>query len=841
LPTPRAADAALAKGRILFHRTARVTVKDLRQNPRPKPRRPSLLTPLLFFVLLTGFAAPATGQTVPATPTRPLPVDTTVARRAAPFAELRGRTVEDIRIVGNTQTSPAVIRNVIRTRVGEPFDPETVAEDYQRIFQELRSFSNVEAKVEPTARGVVVIFQLTEQRQVREIRYVGNTKVETAAIRQVVDLKVGQSIDAFRISMARRAIETYYNDRNYPYAHVTVDQDLLTKDGIVVFNIVEGPNVRVRRVNFIGNNSVTSDRLKGVVQTKYWLFIFRPGTFDPDTIEDDVGAIKQFYQDKGFFDVRVGRRLVWSPDNSELQVDFIIEEGVRYKIGKVSFKGNTRVTEADLRSKMKLLEGERYDKAALERDKREMVRAYSPFGFIYQPQGDRSQPYLRINAKEVYSREPGTVDIVYDISEGKPFRLGRILVKGNSRTQDKVVLREMRVSPGQMYNSGAIQDAQERLRFTPYFRSVAMTPIGDDPEVRDLLVEVTEAQTAEFTVGAGVNSNGGVGANITYEQRNFDITDWPERWGDTLSDRAFIGAGQTFRMTLEPGTENTNASVRFYEPYVFDLPYSFMGEAYYRDRDRRDYDETRAGGRVAFGKRFNYVYSAQLSLRGEDVEIHEIEDPPLRAPEILEAEGHQTITSIGLSLRRDTTNRGMIPSRGTSSQIGWESAGPLGGEFQFQKITASFNGYRTLGEDLLERRTILGVHVDAGYIYNDAPFFERFYGGGIGSVRGFRFRGISPRSGLEDDPIGGDFSLTGSLEVSFPLAGDTLRGVVFADAGTVEEEFEINTVRTSIGAGIRLVVPVLGNAPIAVDFAWPINKDDEDDTQVISFSFGIAP
>ncbi|HEV2294060.1 MAG TPA: BamA/TamA family outer membrane protein [Tepidisphaeraceae bacterium] len=797
------------------------------------------------------FAAPAAAQTAPDAPTRSVPADTPTAtqlspsnsRSAAPFAELRGRTVEDIRIEGNTQVSDALVRNVIRTRVGEPFDPETVIEDYQRIFQELRSFSNVEAFVEQTKTGgIVVIFQLTEQRQVRNIRYVGNTEVETAAVRQVVDLKVGQSIDAFRISMARRAIEEFYRDRNFPFAHVTVDQDLLTKEGIVVFNIIEGPNVRVRRVNFVGNKSISDDRLSGIAQTKYWVFIFRPGTFDPDTIDDDVGRIRNYYQDKGFFDVRVGRKLIWSPDNSELQVDFVIDEGVRYKVGKVSFKGNESVSEAELRARMKLLEGEPFDKIARQRDIREIVHAYSPFGFIYEPPGPRSNPdYLHVQAKELFSRDPGTVDLVYEISEGKPFRLGRILVKGNSRTQDKVVLREMRVSPGQMYDSGALQDATERLRATPYFTGVTMTPIGDDPDTRDLLVEVTEAQTAEFRIGAGVNSNGGVGADITYEQRNFDITDWPQRWGDVLSDRAFIGAGQTFRMSLQPGTENTNASVRFFEPYVFDMPYSFSAEAYYRDRDRRDFDETRAGGRLALGKRFNYVYSAQLALRGEDVEIHDIEDPPLRAPEILEAEGHQTITSVALSVRRDTTNRGMVPARGTSSQLTWESFGALGGEFQFQKITASFNGYHTLAEDLLERKTILGVHLDAGYIYNDAPFFERFYAGGIGSVRGFRFRGISPRSGLADDPVGGDFSLTGSVELGFPLAGDTLRGVVFADAGTVEEEFEINTVRTSIGAGFRLIVPMLGPAPIAIDFAFPLNRDDDDDTQVISFSFGIAP
>jgi outer membrane protein assembly factor BamA len=129
-----------------------------------------------------------------------------------------------------------------------------------------------------------------------------------------------------------------------------------------------------------------------------------------------------------------------------------------------------------------------------------------------------------------------------------------------------------------------------------------------------------------------VNSNGGLGANLTYEQRNFDITDWPDRLGDAISDRAFIGAGQTFRVSLEPGTENTNASVRFVEPYLFDLPYSFSAEGYYRDRDREDYDETRAGGRFGFGKRWGYTYSAQIFLRGEDVEISDIDDPILRCP-----------------------------------------------------------------------------------------------------------------------------------------------------------------------------------------------------------------
>jgi outer membrane protein insertion porin family len=220
------------------------------------------------------------------------------------------------------------------------------------------------------------------------------------------------------------------------------------------------------------------------------------------------------------------------------------------------------------------------------------------------------------------------------------------------------------------------------------------------------------------------------------------------------------------------------------------------------------------------------------------VRIHDIQDPPVRAPEIIEDRGHNTVTSVSLTFRRDTTNRGAIPSKGSIAQFGWESVGALGGQFQFQKITASLNKYYSLSEDLLERKTVLGLHVDSGYIYNDAPFFERFYAGGIGSIRGFQFRGVSPRAGLAQDAIGGDFSLVGSAEVSFPLAGDSLRGVVFTDAGTVEPDIRIHTLRTSIGAGIRLVIPILGPAPIAVDFAYPLTKDDEDETQIVSFSFG---
>ncbi len=761
--------------------------------------------------------------------------------------DLRGRTVESVRVLGNTTVSTPVILNLVRTREGDKFDPETVQEDYQRIFG-LKKFSNVEPRVEPTdTGGVIVTFVVTEQSQITGIRYQGNKAIDTDTLKGVVDIREGESIDRFRLALAKQAMQNLYKDRNYAFAHVDVDADELSKTGQVVFNIVEGPNVRIRKINFVGAHSFTQSRLKDQVQSKYWIFIFRHGTYDPETVEDDVAALRKYYEDHGFFDAKIGRKLIWSPDMSELQIDFIIDEGERYTIDSVEFRGNATVPATELSKNLKLTAGQFFDAAILQRDVREVVRAYSPYGFIYQP-GSNDVDFLTIGRPNnpytvdtIFLRDSKKVRLVYSISEGKSFHLGRIVTKGNNKTQDKVILREMRMAPGQLYNSGEVQDAVERLRGTPFFTRVTATPTGSDPYYRDLLVEVEEGKTASFNIGAGINSNGGVGGNITYEQRNFDIMNWPSSFRDFFSERAFVGAGQTLRISLEPGTTATNASIRFTEPWIFDQPYSFTGELYLRNRIRENYDDQRIGGRVSLGKRFDNVWSAAITLRAEQVDVTHIQDKEIRAIEILDAEGNSSLTSAALRVSRDTTTRGLLPSKGTTTTAGYEQYGALGGDYTFGKFTLSHDEYYTLHEDLLDRRVILALHGDAGYIVGDSVFFERFYGGGIGSIRGFAFRGVSPRSGPDDDRVGGDFMLTGTAEVSFPLAGEELRGVVFTDIGTVEPDLEIGTIRSSIGAGIRLTLPFLGQTPIALDFAIPLTKSSDDDTQFFSFSLGYTP
>jgi outer membrane protein insertion porin family len=760
--------------------------------------------------------------------------------------EYTGRTVEEVRLIGkNRPLSSEVqseISHVVRTQEGDKFDPDTVAGDYQRIYG-LKKFSNVEARVQPTMRGVIVIYEVTEQDQIKDIRFRGNDEIDTKTLQEAAGLKVGEAIDPFRMSLAKETIERLYRDKNYPYAHVVIDQEELARNGVALFNVIEGPHVRIRKVRILGNKTFSNSRIRDEVKTKSWFPFFVAGTYDPEQVEQDVAAIRKFYEDKGFFDVRVGRKIVVGPTQKEIMVDYVIEEGPRYAVDQVSFQGNHAVPESELRKDMKLNPGMAYDQDLVNRDVKTIVKDYSPLGYIYIPPAQEPNPpedYMRVTARRFFKKQAGKVDVVYDIHEGKPFQLGRIIIKGNAKAQDKVVLREMRLTPGQLYNSDEVSRAIDRIKATNLFNGVTITPIGEDPSSRDLLVEVNEAQSARFMLGAGVTSNSGILGNITYEQRNFDITNWPSTPGELLSNRAFTGAGQTFRLQFEPGTELTRARMDFIEPWIFDQPYSFGNSVYLSQRLREDWIEQRIGDRVTLGHRFNDIWSASVALRGEQVTVRGIQDMAYRAPEILDGKGDHMVTSITPSIRRDTTDSPLLPSKGTITTVAWERYGALGGDYGFDKFTGSFDWFTTVYEDLLDRKTILSLRTDVGYINgSDAPFFERFYGGGIGSIRGFRYRGVSPRSGVDEDPIGGNFIWTGTAEVSFPLVENVLRGVLFTDIGTVEKDVQIGTLRMAVGAGVRITLPFFGQLPIALDFGFPVMKSDQDETRLFSFSLGL--
>jgi outer membrane protein insertion porin family len=760
--------------------------------------------------------------------------------------QFAGRTVEAVRVIGNTQVSTSVILQLVRTHEGDKFDPQTVVGDYQRIYDQMKKFADVEARVQPTATGVIVIFVVKEQKQIREIRYEGNTQIKTKDLEDAAGIRKNEAIDQFRINLAQQSIEKLYRDKNYAYAHVQWSAEELQSTGKLVFHITEGPQVRIRKIDFIGNNSFGAWKLKDQVKSGIYIFIFSPGTYDPGQLDDDVSSLSRFYKDHGFFDVRVGRKITRSTDMKSMQITFVIDEGVRYVIDQVSFEGNVAVTEGTFRQSIKDVEGVPYDKEVIDNDVREMVKAYSKAGgFVYEEQpGMPGNPdYLHIEPQTFFEKDVGKVRLVYEISEGKQFRQGRILIQGNSKTQDKVILREMHMRPGQIYNSAEVQDAQDRLRGLPEFGGkVTISPIGDDPEVRDLLVDVTEQRTAQISAGVGINSNGGFGGQLGYEQQNFDIANWPNSWSEVFSDRSFTGAGQDFQVRFDPGTEGSDAVVSFVEPYLFDQPYSFSASGYFETHIRPVYDDQRVGGSLGLGRRFNYIWSASVSLGAADVDIRSLALPlNVRAPEILAGMGHHTLTDMAFKLERDTTNHdNSVIYRGTDAWASFTDAGAMGGTVNYNRFTWAIAHYEQVTEDLLGRRSVLEFHTEGGDDPLKAPFFDRFYGGGIGSLRGFEYWGVSPRSGIANDAVGGDFFYTGGVEYQFPLAEDFLRGVLFVDVGDYEPNWHFGIVRSSVGFGFRLVLPILGPRPLALDFGFPITQSRLDNQQVVSFSFGIS-
>ena len=334
--------------------------------------------------------------------------------------------------------------------------------------------------------------------------------------------------------------------------------------------------------------------------------------------------------------------------------------------------------------------------------------------------------------------------------------------------------------------------------------------------------------------------------------------------GEMMRGQAFKGAGQYFRILLEPGTEFQQYRITFEEPYLFDSPYSFGNDLYYFTRLRESWDERRIGDVVTFGRRFGDVWGVSVAVRAEQVSITKAQDAngnritdsdyfltdptsgqpvgPFNdsAQQVLDAKNSVFLTSLKPAVIRDTTDSRIFPTSGSRTNFSWEQYGAVGGDLHFSKLVIRYDKYFTLYEDLFERKTTLALRNEVGFAFlGDTPFFERFYAGGIGSLRGFAFRGAGPHSGPLDDPIGGDFSWVSTAEVNFPIWEKMLRGVTFLDIGTVESNPTITNIRSDVGAGLRITIPIFSQLPLAVDFAYPVTKAQGDKTQLISFSLGI--
>ena len=365
--------------------------------------------------------------------------------------------------------------------------------------------------------------------------------------------------------------------------------------------------------------------------------------------------------------------------------------------------------------------------------------------------------------------------------------------------------------------------------------NIAPTPeeLGATPTPLDIFVE--ETRTGRFMFGVAVNSDAGVTGQITLDERNFDIMRPPVSWDDFLNGTAWRGAGQGFRLEAQPGSQVQRYLISFTEPYFLNSNVSFNTSAFYFDRNYFDYDESRYGGRLAWGYRLTPDLSVSTALRAEDISIF---DPRvIGLPELDNAVGDHELYSGRFTLTHDTRDLPFMPTEGHLIELAYEQ---VFGSFDYPRGEIDYSQYWLLRErpDGSGRHT-LGFSTRLGFTGSDTPLFENYFAGGYSTLRGFSFRGASPiESGVR---VGGEFRWLNSVEYFFPLtADDMIKGIVFCDFGTVEEKIELRSesFRVAPGIGLRINVPALGPAPLAFDFAFPVSNAAGDDEQTFSFFFG---
>jgi outer membrane protein assembly factor BamA len=763
---------------------------------------------------------------------------------AVAVAQQGPQTVIDVRVRGNETLSDNAVLSYIKTREGGAYDEQIVKDDRDRL-EASGKFAAVVASRELTPRGVIVTFKVTELPSISKLSIVGNKVFSEEELKKALPVGSGDPLNKARIEAGKQAIIKQYQDKGYYFTKVSIDENLLASKRQVVYRVVEGPKVVVKKVRFEGNNYYNRVQLWMRVEQRGRLWPFIDGALNLEKIERDVTTIRNLYVGEGFLDCEVAREISFADDKKTATVTYKIKEGPRYRINKVVFEGNTVFSDDELARRLKLRQGVFFTNEALQTDTKRLENTYGELGYI-NATVNPEKIYLAPDAptptwaRNLDGGKPALINMVFHITERDQYHVGRIVVQGNDVTQERVIRRECRFYPEQILNTVAVDYSKQRLQELRIFDRVNINyadPAAGGENVRDVVVEVEEGRTAEFLVGVGVSSNSGLLGTVSFRERNFNILAWPKSFNQFIRGKSFRGAGQSFSVVAEPGSDLFRFTVGWSTPYIFDLPYRLSGDGYFFRRGRESYDEQRLGTRWSLGHRFKNRWYGEVATRVEGVDMSVDSDAPV---EVADDDGTHTLLGFKGTLVRDRTDSRWMPSEGDRFSFNYEQ---VVGTDVFGKFTTEYKRYWTLYVDTLDRKHILATRFTYGQIVGDAPVFEKFFGGGIGSVRGFSYRGISPRgtnaNGTPNsDPVGGDMMLFAGAEYSFPIVSDALRGVVFLDSGTVEKDFEITDYRVAVGAGLRWVIPMMGPVPMAFDFGFPLTKSDEDDTQVFSFSLG---
>ncbi|MFA5291502.1 MAG: BamA/TamA family outer membrane protein [Phycisphaerae bacterium] len=740
-------------------------------------------------------------------------------------AALENKVIDSVLIQGNIYIGSEKILSAIRSRQGQQFTAAEAQEDIKRI----AAINGVEFayySLEPVGQNVKIIFVVKEKRVIRQITFSGDRKIGSDKLIEKLGFSRGDYIDNLTAKAGAEKLTEYYKKTGYPFVKVDFD-DSGIEQGRLNYIIEQGTKVKIKKVKFEGNASMKKKELLKAIRSKPRQLGFIQNYFKQDVVDDDLIKLQQAYDKRGYLDTKVTARTDFRKDKKGVDIVYAIDEGRQYDVAKIEFTGNKFLSDANLAGNFRLKEGKFYSNEKSDLDRDEILRLYREQGFID----------VQVQSGRQFTAD-NKIIAKFDVKEGERFRIGQINISGNKTVQDKVIRRvldEDDFKPGEWYNAHIAQGTGEGqlekdIKAGVYTETATITPVGEKPGQKDAEVRITEGKTGSILFGAGISSTDGLIGQMVYEQRNFDVKKWPKNWRKFFSENAFKGAGQRLRIAAEPGTEVSRYSISFTEPYLKDKPISMTVAGSNWERGRESYNEMRQKGYLGFTRRMKKGWYRTLAFRLENVGIEDIDgDAP---KEVRDVKGDNFLAGIRIGFGRNSTDSQFNPTTGRNYELSYEQ---VGGDHTFGILDGTYRWYKTLREDLARRKTVLETKFYAATIVGDAPLFEKFYAGGSGSVRGFEYRGISPRSGADKDPVGSRWIATASGEVTVPLTTEALSALFFVDTGMVDT----GGIRVAAGIGIQILLPQwFGPVPMRFELATPFIKSEDDDTQMFSFSVG---
>jgi len=715
-----------------------------------------------------------------------------------------------IEFKGNRKIEESVIRQAVTSAAGNVFTDTDLSNDIKAIFKQ-GHFEDVTAEVTDAPEGKVITFTVVEKPTITEIRIKGNKAVKRDDIETAMSARVKQVVNQERLVADMEKIKALYDSKGYYNAEIRHSLERAgERDVHLVVDIVENEKLLIQLITFEGNRSFTAKELKNMMTTNekgLFHFFTDSGVLKKEQLKQDVGKLNAFYMNNGFINAKVGEPEI-TYDRNGINVKIPISEGKQFRVGKVEIFGDELKTpRADLYAKLQITKKDFYDREAVLKDMDYLTQACNDEGYANADVVPRTVPQEKTQ----------TIDVTYEISKAKLVYFNRISVSGNNKTRDKVIRRELSFVEGDLYSRTKLKDSYMALNRLRYFEEIDFqSEKGPNESLTDVNIRVKEKTTGMFSVGAGYSATD-----------NAIIT-------GSISQQNLFGRGQTLTLKASLSGSSTLYQLSFLEPWLFDMPLSSKSDLWNTSRDYDTYNLKSQGFSTMLGyplwERVNGYVEYRLSINN----VRDVSDDA--STYIKRQAGKTTTSGVTLTLARDTTDDTFFPSTGSKNSVSTEyTGGPFLGDVSYTRYGASSAWFFPLPLD-----TVFGVRGKIGYMYGnegkEVPVYERYYVGGINSLRGLR--DVGPKDPDTGDVIGGLTMLLFNSEYIFPLVKKAgLKGLVFFDTGnTWESGYHLGDMRKTAGLGVRWYSPI---GPLRLEWGYVLDRKDDEAASRWEFTIGM--